>query len=180
MGLHHGVSPITLFCVHNISLYISNFFKQSSSVHNTDISFILKNRQIPIVCFHFCIFKSTFFSYINSFFSKTNFYLYITQILFENTFLQIKIRSFVLFYLYIYTEYHWYWKKHYSLWKYFQINGPPLRCKSQPSYVHPSLSVHKYSFVYIFTSWYTFKLVNNQVTLVSKRSFHRHLFIFPS
>ena len=155
MGLHHGVSPITFFYVHNISLYI-----QISSVHNTDTPYILKNRQTPIVCcFHLCIFKPTFFMYIfslyiskNSFFSKTNFYLYITQILFENTFLQINFDLSFLFYLYIYTEYHWYWKKHYSLWKYFQINGPLLQCTSQPSYVHPFLSVHKYSFVYIFTS----------------------------
>src|ERR1043165_7702470 len=106
MGLHHGVSPMTFFYVHNISLYISNFFqinKQNLSVHNTDTSFYTKiqtNRD-SLFSLHLCIFKSTFFSYINNFFSKTNFYLYITQILFENTFTE-KLRSFV-FYLYIYT-----------------------------------------------------------------------------
>ena len=100
MGLPHGVSPITFFRVHNISLYISNPFQTHTIfyLYITQILFILKYRQTSIVCFllHLCIFKSTFFSYKNSFFSKkTNFHLYITQILFENTLLQIKIRSFV-------------------------------------------------------------------------------------
>src|ERR1051325_1317847 len=126
------------------------------------------------VVFHLCIFKPTFFMYIfslyiskNSFFSKTNFYLYITQILFENTFYRLK---FDLSFYFICTntlntigiE-----RNIIPCENTFKINGPLLQCKSQPSYVHPSLSVHKYSFVYIFTSLYTVQLVNNQVTLVS-------------
>src|ERR1051325_1222748 len=60
-----------------------------------------------------------------------------------------------------------------------KTNGPPLRCKSQPSYVHIHFLAHKYPFVYIFIPLYTFKLVNNQVTLALNARFI-HLFIFPS
>ena len=78
MGLPHGVSPITFFCVHNISLYI-----QISSVHNTDTPFILKYRQTPIVCcfsLYLCIFKSTFFMYIHLFLVHIKYFSYKTFI----------------------------------------------------------------------------------------------------
>src|ERR1051325_2707617 len=170
MDLHHGVSPITFFCVYNISLYI-----QISSVHNTDTPYILKYRPTPIVCCFSLVYIQTNILYVhifivhikNSFFSKTNFYLYITQILFENTFLQIKIRSFVFVFICTYTL------------NTIGIERNIIPCEntfksmglSYSVSPNPPMYIHLYLYINTRSCTYSlpctpFKRVNNQVTLV--------------
>src|ERR1044072_252935 len=99
MGLLHGVSPITFFCVHNISLYISNFLKknkQSSSVHNTDTFYTQVQTNSDRLLFFTCVYSNqhslcTYFhcAYQKLFMKNKLLSVHNTDTLFENTFSQI-------------------------------------------------------------------------------------------
>ena len=193
MGLPHGVSP-NPFYVHNfflVHIKLSSDTYKFLSVHNTDTPFILKYRQISIVCFHFtCVYTNqhslctyTFSLYIsNTFHEKYNFYLYITQILFENTFSQINFDLSFLFHLYIQPSTIGIERSIIPCETAFKPMGLSYGVSpNPPMYIHLSLYINTRSCTYSLPCT-QFKLVNNQVTLVLNVRFTDKLrsFVFVS
>ena len=115
----------------------------------------------------------------NSLQIHTNFYLYITQILllYSST---DKLRSFVFTSLVYTLNTIGIERSIIPGETAFKPMGHPYGVSpNPPMYIHISLYINTRSCTYLLPCTH-FKLVNKQVALVFKRSFHRHLFIFPS
>src|ERR1051325_723948 len=191
MGLPRGVSPITFFCVHNISLYISNPFQTHTnflSVHNTDTFYTQVQINFDrLFSLHLCIFKPTFFMYIHIFLIHKQFLfknkllsVHNTYTLFENTFSRIKLRSLVSVSSVHTLNTIGIERSIIPCENTFKPMGLPYGVSpNPPMYIHLCLYINTRSCTYSLPCT-QIKLVSNQVTLVFKRSFHRHLFIFPS
>src|ERR1051325_9108356 len=176
MGLPHGVSPITFFCVHNISLYISNSFQIHSIFYLYIIQILLlysSTDKLRSSVFTSLVYIQTNILYVRTHFPCTyqilfiqNFYLYITQILFENTFSQINFDLSFLFRLYIQLNTIGIERSIIPCETAFKSMGHPYGVSpNTPMYIHLSLYINTRSCTYLFPCT-QFKLVNNQVTLV--------------